>query len=73
MNFLRAFLIVALLGVAAAACGGKAGSLCTVAGGSCVLGGDPCSKQAADADQDCNPDDNPGGGFCCLELADGRQ
>jgi hypothetical protein len=73
MNFLRAILIVALLGVGGvgAACGGKAGSLCTLAGGSCVVGGEPCAKQAANADQDCNPDRNPGGFYCCLELADG--
>jgi hypothetical protein len=25
--------------------------------------------QAPDLDQDCNPDHNPGGGFCCLKPA----
>ena len=62
-----------LVGVAwvGGACSGSPGSLCKAAGGSCVVGGDPCSKEAASVDQDCNPSDNPGGFFCCLDGADG--
>jgi hypothetical protein len=47
-----------------------AGSTCTSTGGRCVLGGVPCSKQAATSAQDCNPDENPGGAFCCLDVGD---
>jgi len=46
------------------------GSACTSAGGTCVLGGHPCSKQGATNAQDCNPDENPGGAFCCADLGD---
>jgi hypothetical protein len=41
-------------------------SACVSAGGACVLGDVSCAKQAPEADQDCNPDKNPGGAFCCL-------
>jgi hypothetical protein len=38
---------------------------CAAAGGKCVVGGfTGCLK---DGPQDCNPDRNPGGAFCCLE------
>lgn len=36
---------------------------CVAAGGQCVLGGASCSSRGP---QDCNPDRNPGGAFCCL-------
>jgi hypothetical protein len=46
------------------------GSACSSAGGNCVLGGASCSKQAGSSAQDCNPPpENPGGAFCCLDLA----
>jgi hypothetical protein len=50
-----------------------AGSACTTAGGTCLLGSaEPdCAKQAPTSAQDCNPDDNPGGAFCCLEQDPG--
>jgi hypothetical protein len=47
-----------------------AGSSCATAGGTCVLGGVACVKQGASNVQDCNPSENPGGAFCCLELAE---
>jgi hypothetical protein len=53
----------------ASACSPAAGSSCTSAGGTCVLGGNQCSKQAATSNQDCNPTENPGGAFCCLDDA----
>jgi hypothetical protein len=48
-----------------------AGSSCATAGGTCVLGGVACVKQGASNVQDCNPSENPGGAFCCLELQEG--
>ncbi len=73
MTVLRSALVVLLLGAAwgVLACGSKAGDACTAAAGTCVLGGATCAKQAAESAQDCNPDDNPGGAFCCLQLGDG--
>jgi len=46
-----------------------AGSLCESAGGQCVLGNVSCADEAPSADQDCNPDKNPGGSFCCLSTS----
>lgn len=37
---------------------------CASAGGRCVLGGSSCSAVGS---QDCNPNRNPGGAFCCLD------
>jgi len=40
---------------------------CVAAGGQCVVGGfTGCSKLGT---QDCNPDRNPGGAFCCLDRS----
>jgi hypothetical protein len=47
------------------------GTSCATAGGTCVLPGAPCAKQAASSAQDCNPPpENPSGAFCCLALAE---
>jgi hypothetical protein len=45
-----------------------AGGACQAAGGQCFLGTfrPSCHALAPDADQDCNPEENPGGGFCCM-------
>ena len=49
---------------------GTAGSACVAAGGTCTgTGGVACANKAPDADQDCNPDLNPAGSFCCLDAA----
>jgi hypothetical protein len=38
---------------------------CVAAGGRCVIGGfDNCLQRGS---YDCNPSQNPGGAFCCLE------
>ena len=48
-----------------------AGTTCASVGGKCVLGGASCTTQAALVAQDCNPPpQNPGGAFCCAEVAD---
>jgi hypothetical protein len=48
----------------AGACSSSSGQAqCEAAGGQCVLGGAWCSNPGP---QDCNPDRNPGGAFCCL-------
>jgi hypothetical protein len=50
--------------------GGVAGAACKAAGGTCTgTGAATCANQAPEADQDCNPDRNPGGSFCCLDAA----
>ena len=48
--------------------GGSSSSACASAGGACVLGGATCATQAPASAQDCNPDANPGGAFCCLST-----
>lgn len=46
-------------------------SSCVKSGAQCLMGGDEdqCTTKARDDLQDCNPDQNPGGAFCCAELA----
>jgi len=46
----------------------KPGLSCMDAGGSCILGGGNCALVAPSSDQDCNPNNNPSGAFCCLET-----
>ena len=59
-----AFILTVLLLSVAAGCDGAA--QCMAAGGSCVLGGfTHCLRKGP---QNCNPDRNPGGAFCCLEV-----
>jgi len=64
--------ILVLLIVTAAACSGKSSGAeaCVAAGGQCVLGGYSCPNPGT---QDCNPDKNPGGAFCCLPCQDGTR
>ncbi len=46
---------------------GSGADACAEAGGECLVGGGGprCAKVGP---QDCNPDENPGGFACCLEL-----
>ena len=68
--------ILALLvctGIGAWACSSSKGSstgpeACVAAGGQCLLGVHPCPNRGT---QDCNPDQNPGGAFCCLPCPSG--
>jgi hypothetical protein len=45
---------------------------CVAAGGQCVIGGggNTCPNAGP---QDCNPDRNPGGAFCCLPCPQGTK
>jgi hypothetical protein len=43
---------------------------CVAAGGQCILGSNTCPNRGS---QDCNPDRNPGGAFCCLPCPQGTQ
>jgi hypothetical protein len=43
---------------------------CVAAGGKCILGGNKCPNSGP---QDCNPDRNPGGAFCCLPCPQGMK
>lgn len=46
---------------------------CNAAGGTCRVPppGDPlCTQLAPNSDQDCNLEENPGGGVCCVPGAD---
>jgi hypothetical protein len=60
--------------VAASACSSDSEppgpAACAAAGGRCVLGGATCPHRGT---QDCNPDNNPGGAFCCLPCPKGTQ
>jgi hypothetical protein len=62
--------IFGLLVLLAGACSGKSSGAeaCVAAGGQCVIGGHICPNHGP---QDCNPDLNPGGAFCCLPCSDG--
>jgi hypothetical protein len=57
-----------LLALACSTSSSPAGSACTSAGGTCILGGSWCMTEAASGAQDCNPDRNPGGAYCCLAV-----
>jgi hypothetical protein len=65
MKALLGFVMVALV-----ACSGTSGQsgpeACVAAGGKCILGGNTCSNPGP---QDCNPDRNAGGAFCCLSCS----
>ncbi len=67
---LRMALVWALwLGAVGACNAGEDGqAACIAAGGQCVLGGYQCPNRGS---QDCNPDRNPGGAFCCLGCQNG--
>jgi hypothetical protein len=62
---IAALLLAALGGCTATESGQDA---CVAAGGQCVLGGYQCPNKGP---QDCNPDRNPGGAFCCLGCFSG--
>jgi hypothetical protein len=44
---------------------------CLAAGGQCVSGAltNMCAKLGPDDTCNCDPDCNPGGSFCCIELS----
>ena len=60
----------AALLLVAASCGQSGEAACEAAGGQCVLGGGPCS--GTQGTQECNPNVNPGGAFCCLPCPVGQ-
>src|SRR4051812_567969 len=62
-------IICALVLLLGACSGGSSGpEACVDAGGKCLLGGAMCPVHGP---QDCNPDKNPGGAFCCLPCPKG--
>jgi hypothetical protein len=68
---LRAVVGIAALLLMAACSGSSDGpAACVAAGGQCLLGGNPCPNRGS---QDCNPDRNPGGAFCCLPCPGGTK
>jgi hypothetical protein len=68
---LTALVGIAALSIMAACSGSDSGpAACVAAGGQCLLGGHPCPNRGS---QDCNPDLNPGGAFCCLPCPDGTK
>ena len=61
-------LLALLLGACSGSSSGPAA--CVAAGGQCLIGGNRCPNQGP---QDCNPDRNPGGAFCCLPCPAGTK
>ncbi len=60
-----------ILGSAGCSSTGASGpEMCAAAGGQCVLGGNSCPVVGT---QDCNPDRNAGGAFCCLPCPAGTK
>ncbi|HLK91171.1 MAG TPA: hypothetical protein VKZ18_14835 [Polyangia bacterium] len=69
MKIVALTLAMGLLGLSG--CSSSTGAeLCVAAGGQCVLGGHVCANAGP---QDCNPDRNPGGAFCCLPCPAGTK
>lgn len=66
----------ALIAVALAACESRVagdsapGLVCRHAGGQCRLGGVACASSANESADDCNPDLDTAGSFCCLDVQD---
>ncbi|HVT06535.1 MAG TPA: hypothetical protein VHO67_03720 [Polyangia bacterium] len=60
-----AFLMLAVLGCSVAT---TSTSECTMAGGKCLGAGSNCPKRGA---EECNPDQDPPGAFCCLPCSAG--
>jgi hypothetical protein len=60
--------VLLLSAVGACDAGEDGQAACIAAGGQCVLGGYQCPNRGT---QDCNPDHNPGGAFCCLGCSNG--
>ena len=58
--------LAVLLSAASSSVGPEA---CRAAGGECVIGGHVRPNRGP---QDCNPDRNPSGAFCCLPCPDGK-
>ena len=65
-----------LLGVVLAGCDTRVaedstpGLVCRHAAGQCRIGGTACTSVAAESADDCNPELDPGGSFCCLDVVD---
>jgi hypothetical protein len=69
MKVAIAFLVITT--VACSDSGSPSGrEACVAAGGQCLLGGNACANPGP---QDCNPDRNPGGAFCCLPCPSGTK
>ncbi len=63
--------LMALLGACSSTSGDNSGpAACAAAGGQCLIGGNTCPNRGP---QDCNPDRNPGGAFCCLPCPAGTK
>lgn len=68
---MRAIHVLLAIAVAiGAGCSSSGPEACRAAGGECVLGGQRCANRGP---QDCNPDRNPGGAFCCVPCPDGTK
>lgn len=64
-------LTILLLGACSSTSSDTSGpAACTAAGGQCLIGGNSCPNRGP---QDCNPDKNPGGAFCCLPCPTGTK
>jgi hypothetical protein len=61
---------LSLLVLLCAGCSSSGPEACHAAGGECVIGGHACANPGP---QDCNPDRNPGGAFCCLPCPNGKK
>jgi hypothetical protein len=70
MKKIKMILALVLLCAPLGACSSSGPEACVAAGGRCVLGGNPCPHTRP---QDCNPDRNPGGAFCCLPCPAGTR
>ncbi len=68
-----ALLGLLILAACSSATGQPIGRACIAAGGECRIGAPECAGVADQVDYstDCNPDENPGGGFCCLPCPSG--
>jgi hypothetical protein len=67
---MRIGMLVSFFIVGLGSCSSSGPEACRAAGGECVIGGHACANRGP---QDCNPDRNPGGAFCCLPCPSGTK
>ncbi len=60
-----------VMGLGLSGCTSSTGpEMCVAAGGQCLVGGNVCANHGP---QDCNPERNSGGAFCCLPCPAGTR
>ena len=67
---MKVTILIALMMAVFVGCSSSGTGACPAAGGQCMPGGAVCANRGP---QNCNPDQNPGGSFCCLPCPTGTK